>query len=893
MTKVNVRKHGTGHILQDLLSSTVLLKRSNFIPPTRSQQDDNFPLKIEGDNSSPRLLTSPCSICTESGTNLRPLAVQEMNILAKFVLNQEQISHILQTDHHPAIFCCKICSSAILSLAKLTTQIENITISLRAVISSRNGLFKKLGNEFKISATRNASPTDKISNADDDQQLTKRLQEEEKITIKFEPTCDELLNKLRNEDAKISGNDDDDDQQLNGCIEEEEFSVKVEPTYDDDDEITSDPLNLSENGDDLDPVGNSVESPFVCTMCQPNVTFTSAKTRMVHMRNKNFHPDVAAAINSRIQARLASKKLQCKLCGQKFSRYNALKVHFRNQHPGENIPAKISRTKKSEKSNITQSLVPPKQNPFPCPKCDKSFTSYRSIHRHKRIIHGLVPFARKCALCPEIFARSNLFETHMQEYHKAPVSSRQEVRHSCEMCSKTLATSTSKERHVEAVHFPDKTSCPYGCDVKIGSEADWVTHLEGCDSPKMSPESKSSCRFCPAVFRNSLLQIEHRLRVHPENCYSCPTCEQKFTRQCVLDYHRCTVISSGNIRPKIETDSELSNEVSDSGSPTGKNTADDPQLPGCLEEFPVKVEPVYDDDDDEEDDDRHEITSDPLEMSPEITNLVNSYVPVAESKYVCKICQPSVTFSRSDSYERHRKNKKIHPDISDMAARLPSEKFACKICSKTYSRNRDLRRHVKNVHPVSTAESSIIERSVPSKPNRFPCPNCDQSFTSYIGLHRHKRFDHGPSMRKCTLCPQVFAGLNLLQSHMHEYHNSPKSSQDTRHSCAMCSKTFTTATTRNRHVELVHFPDKTSCPYGCETEIDSEAEWVTHLEECDSPKMSSESKGNCKLCPAVFRNIPLQIEHDLRVHPDKCYSCSICEQRFTRQTVLYDHPCTG
>lgn len=98
---------------------------------------------------------------------------------------------------------------------------------------------------------------------------------------------------------QIPDSDDDDDQQLNGCIEEEEFSVKVEPTYDDDDEITSDPLNLSENGDDLDPVGNSVESPFVCTMCQPNVTFTSAKTRMVHMRNKNFHPDVAAAINSR------------------------------------------------------------------------------------------------------------------------------------------------------------------------------------------------------------------------------------------------------------------------------------------------------------------------------------------------------------------------------------------------------------------------------------------------------------------------------------------------------------------------------------------------------------------------------------------------------------------
>ncbi|XP_035700793.1 uncharacterized protein LOC118433207 [Folsomia candida] len=168
-------KNGTRHILQDLLSSTVRLQRTDFIPVSQTRHEHNaIPVKIEGDNSSPEL-RSTCSICSES-TNLSPLALQEMEILAKFVLSQEQISLILKTEDHPPIFCCKICSSVILSLAKLTTKIENITISLRAVISSRNGLFNKLRNQSKISEVCHQiaakSECHKVSN-DDDQQLTK------------------------------------------------------------------------------------------------------------------------------------------------------------------------------------------------------------------------------------------------------------------------------------------------------------------------------------------------------------------------------------------------------------------------------------------------------------------------------------------------------------------------------------------------------------------------------------------------------------------------------------------------------------------------------------------------------------------------------------------------
>ncbi|OXA41375.1 Zinc finger and BTB domain-containing protein 38 [Folsomia candida] len=289
-------KNRTGHILQDLLSSTVRLTRLNSIPPKER------PLKIKENNSSPELIQSFCSICSE-WTNLSPLAVQEIEILAKFVLNQEQISLILQSDDHPpSILCCKICSSAILSLAKLSTRIENITISLRAVISSRNGLFNnesKIGELSYETAADTGCPVDKNSNNDHD----------------------------------------DDEQQLTGYIDEEEFLVKVEPTSDDDEDdddrykSLSDPLYdpdrpQTPDDDTSDLAKSEVKPPpkFVCHVCR--LKFSKNQSLFFHMRN--IHPDD-------VQARFRPKKYACKLCNMKFALIPNIRRHLRNKKKHPNL----------------------------------------------------------------------------------------------------------------------------------------------------------------------------------------------------------------------------------------------------------------------------------------------------------------------------------------------------------------------------------------------------------------------------------------------------------------------------------------------------------------------------------------------------------------------------
>ncbi|XP_035716617.1 zinc finger protein 563-like [Folsomia candida] len=240
-------------------------------------------------------------------------------------------------------------------------------------------------------------------------------------------------------------------------------------------------------------------------------------------------------------------------------------------------------------------------------------------------------------------------------------------------------------------------------------------------------------------------------------------------------------------------------------------------------------------------------------------NIANSHADSQKSNFACEICQPIATFSNSTNYKRHMMNKNIHPDVSDA--------------------------------DVANRTEGVVHFQPTHK--KFPCSQCPRSFFSSLGARRHERLAHEwvPVQQQCPLCSKILPNANVLQRHMRKRHVSSGSLKKESNSCEMCAKTFVTPTIKNRHVEAVHFRDKTSCPYGCETEIGSEAEWVTHLEGCESPKMSAELERICQYCPAMFRNNLLQMEHRLRVHPETTYACAICERRFTFKMLVNNHRC--
>lgn len=56
---------------------------------------------------------------------------------------------------------------------------------------------------------------------------------------------------------------------------------------------------------------------------------------------------------------------------------------------------------------------------------------------------------------------------------------------SCEICLISVRGNNNLLRHLELIHFPDKTRCPYGCPDMIEDENEWLLHLEGCKSDKL------------------------------------------------------------------------------------------------------------------------------------------------------------------------------------------------------------------------------------------------------------------------------------------------------------------------------------------------------------------------------------------------------------------------
>ena len=71
--------------------------------------------------------------------------------------------------------------------------------------------------------------------------------------------------------------------------------------------------------------------------------------------------------------------------------------------------------------------------------------------------------------------------------------------------------------------------------------------------------------------------------------------------------------------------------------------------------------------------------------------------------------------------------------------------FKCNICKSVFTRERNMRRHKKNVHGKSTGVC---------------CDKCNKTFTRADNLKKHEKV-----CCKCRRCAEQFETLNLLNNH--------------------------------------------------------------------------------------------------------------------------------
>ncbi|XP_069141151.1 uncharacterized protein [Argopecten irradians] len=214
--------------------------------------------------------------------------------------------------------------------------------------------------------------------------------------------------------------------------------------------------------------------------------------------------------------------LECKICGVQLSNSGALLVHQRKHTGARPFPCtKCDKTFTTKQNMKRHELSHTGEKPFTCDLCEKSFTEKKSLVIHKRTHTGEKPYV--CPTCGRAFTQSVTLHTHMM-IHTG------DKKHLCEECGKSFRQRANLLSHRKR-HLQEKTfNCP-DCSFSFFTKGELERHLL-----RHTGEKPFQCDICPKRFTRQQYLNEH-LNIHIGNKpYSCDKCEEKFHDQST--YHR-------------------------------------------------------------------------------------------------------------------------------------------------------------------------------------------------------------------------------------------------------------------------------------------------------------------------------------------------------------------
>lgn len=201
-------------------------------------------------------------------------------------------------------------------------------------------------------------------------------------------------------------------------------------------------------------------------------------------------------------------------------------------------------------------------------------------------------------------------------------------------------------------------------------------------------------------------------------------------------------------------------------------------------------------------------------------------------QYKCEHCNK--TFVRSDGLRLH---KLRHGD----------KIFKCTQCSKAYSTEKLLEKHVIAIH---------------DKAHSYICDICARVFPYRGGLEQHKKhIHHGDKLppAQCPKCGQWLKHESSLRCHMKRHHGDE---DGVKHVCEMCGKESPNSVALYMHKKYVHWSERIHKCHICEKAYKEEKTLKEHLAIHNGIMLYA-----CDFCPKQCNSSASMHKHRKQMHP--------------------------
>ena len=128
------------------------------------------------------------------------------------------------------------------------------------------------------------------------------------------------------------------------------------------------------------------------------------------------------------------------------------------------------------------------------------------------------------------------------------------------------------------------------------------------------------------------------------------------------------------------------------------------------------------------------------------------------------------------------------------------EELQCEECDNKFTRIDNLKRHLQEIHRISTLNINFIRKL---KNNLFECNYCDASFGRKQTLNDHILSSHDKSNSvslQCALCSKTFVNVRNKIRHVSTVHE--KLGEE--YKCKYCEKKFGRKDNLTKHVKQFH-----------------------------------------------------------------------------------------